>query len=95
MSVLLELHQLRVLDMSYEKNAHPFEMPHPSRTHIAKLLNSESCLVHLAVLDISGERKMKLNALHTVVESCQQCVILFLAKCSTFHISTSVFKLEM
>jgi len=59
-SVLLELHQLRVLDMSYEKNAHPFEMPHPSRTHIARLLNSKSCLVHLAVLDISGEQKMKL-----------------------------------
>lgn len=54
-SVLLELYQLRVLDMSYEKNAHPFETPHPSRTHIARLLNSKSCLVHLAVLDISGE----------------------------------------
>jgi hypothetical protein len=48
-----------LLDMSYEKNAHPFEMPHPSQTHIAKLLNSNSCLVHLAILDISGEQTVK------------------------------------
>jgi hypothetical protein len=74
-SVLLELHQLRVLDMSYEKNANPFEIPHPSRTHIAEFLNSESCLVHLAVLDISGEQKIEtVTELHAVARSCQQCV---------------------
>lgn len=59
-SVLLELHQLRVLDMSYEKNAHHFEIPHSSRTHIAEFLNSKSSLVHLTVLDISGEQKIKI-----------------------------------
>lgn len=95
-SVLLELHQLRVLDMSYEKNANPFEIPHPSRTHIAEFLNSKSCLVHLAVLDISGEQKIETaTKLHTVAGCCQQCVSLVLVKCSTYHSSNYVFKLKM
>jgi hypothetical protein len=58
--VLLELHQLRVLDISDEKDAHPFEMFHPTQTCIAEFLKSEGCMMHLTLLDISGEPKVTL-----------------------------------
>jgi hypothetical protein len=63
--VLLELHQLRVLDISDEKDAHPFEMFHPTQTCIAEFLKSESCMMHLALLDISGESKVTVLFPHT------------------------------
>lgn len=56
--ILLELHQLRVLDISDEKDAHPFEMFHPTRTCIAEFLKSEGCMMHLTFLDISGESRV-------------------------------------
>lgn len=56
--VLLELHQLRVLDISDEKDAHPFEMFHPSRKHITDFLSSEGCMTHMTILDISGELRL-------------------------------------
>ncbi|PNF20924.1 zyg-11-like protein B [Cryptotermes secundus] len=58
--VLLELHQLRVLDISDEKDAHPFEMFHPTRTCIAEFLKSEGCMVHLTLLDISGKDEISI-----------------------------------
>lgn len=57
--VLIELHQLRVLDISDEKEAHPFDMLQPSRTHIAEFLKVEVSMRHLTILDISGESKLQ------------------------------------
>ncbi|XP_069693619.1 protein zyg-11 homolog B-like isoform X2 [Periplaneta americana] len=67
--VLLELHQLRVLDISDEKDAHPFEMFHPSQTRISDLLKSEGCLLHLTTLDISGKDEINITELRHFIAS--------------------------
>lgn len=68
--VLLELHQLRVLDISDEKDAHPFEMLHPSRKHISEFLTLEDSMMHLSILDISGESEgAVITKLHMGIES--------------------------
>ena len=59
--VLLELHQLRVLDISEENDAHPFEMFHPSRTRISELLKTMDSLQHLTSLDISGKYNIRVR----------------------------------
>ena len=69
--VLLELHQLRVLDISDEKDAHPFEMFHPSRTRISELLKTDGCLQHLTNLDISGKYKYTMVCLKIFIDSYQ------------------------
>jgi hypothetical protein len=61
-----------VLDISDEKDAHPFEMLQPSRSHIAEFLKEEDSMQHLTSLDISGESKIAvLTKLHMNVESYQ------------------------
>jgi len=59
-------------------------------TELKMLFGAPGCSRHLWWAETET-----VNELHTVVESCLQRVTLFLTKCSTFHISTSFFKLEM
>lgn len=53
-SVLLELNELRTLDISDEKDSYTFEMFAPVRTKINDLLQAVHCMPHLTSLDISG-----------------------------------------
>ncbi|XP_066996742.1 protein zyg-11 homolog B isoform X2 [Anabrus simplex] len=53
--VILELHQLRVLDMSDEKDNHPFDMFTPMRSKVTDFLRAVDKVPHLTSLDISGK----------------------------------------
>lgn len=54
-SVLLELNELRHLDISDEKDAHAFEVFAPARPKITDFLKAVHCMPHLTTLDLSGE----------------------------------------
>ncbi|XP_015602670.1 protein zyg-11 homolog B isoform X3 [Cephus cinctus] len=58
-SVLLELNELRSLDISDEKDSYAFEMFAPVRSKITDLLRAVNCMPHLASLDISGRRPLQ------------------------------------
>ncbi|EFN78345.1 protein zyg-11 homolog B isoform X2 [Harpegnathos saltator] len=53
--VLLELNELRHLDISDEKDAHAFEMFAPARLKITDFLRALHCMPHLTTLDLSGK----------------------------------------
>ncbi|XP_021927398.1 protein zyg-11 homolog B-like isoform X2 [Zootermopsis nevadensis] len=74
--VLIELHQLRVLDISDEKEAHPFDMLQPSRTHIAEFLKVEVSMRHLTILDISGKDEISISTLRSFLECHRQLTFL-------------------
>ncbi|XP_043289937.1 protein zyg-11 homolog B-like isoform X2 [Venturia canescens] len=54
-SVLVELNELRTLDISDEKDSYNFEMFAPVRSKITDLLKTTDCMPHLTSLDISGK----------------------------------------
>ncbi|XP_032679969.1 protein zyg-11 homolog B-like isoform X1 [Odontomachus brunneus] len=53
--VLLELNELRHLDISDEKDAHAFEVFAPARPKITDFLRALHCMPHLTTLDLSGK----------------------------------------
>lgn len=54
--VLLELNELRHLDISDEKDPHGFEVFAPAKPKITDFLKTLDCMPHLATLDLSGEQ---------------------------------------
>ncbi|XP_008201802.1 protein zyg-11 homolog B isoform X1 [Nasonia vitripennis] len=54
-SVLLELNELRNLDISDERDAYVFEVFAPVRSKITDLLKATDCMPHLKSLDVSGK----------------------------------------
>ncbi|XP_058805483.1 protein zyg-11 homolog B isoform X1 [Phymastichus coffea] len=54
-SVLLELNELRTLDISDERDTHVFEVFAPIRSKITDLLKAIDCMPYLQSLDISGK----------------------------------------
>ncbi|XP_014203818.1 protein zyg-11 homolog B [Copidosoma floridanum] len=54
-SVLLELNELRHLDISDERDAYVFEVFAPVRSKITDLLKATDCMPHLISLDASGK----------------------------------------
>ncbi|KAL7289258.1 hypothetical protein TKK_0017195 [Trichogramma kaykai] len=54
-SVLLELNELRTLDISDERDTYRFEVFAPVRSKITELLKATECMPHLRSLDISGK----------------------------------------
>lgn len=54
-SVLLELNELRHLDISDEKDAHAFEVFAPAKPKITDFLRAVHCMPYLTTLDLSGE----------------------------------------
>lgn len=64
--ILLELHQLQHLDISDEKDHHPFDLLEPNSSSISELFKPE-CLPHLKYLDISGAERVDEEALAAFV----------------------------
>jgi Zyg-11 family protein len=58
-SVLLELNELRNLDISDERDLYVFEVFAPIRSKITDLLKATDCMPHLVSLDISGNNRIK------------------------------------
>lgn len=54
--VLLELNELRHLDISDEKDPHGFEVFAPAKPQITDFLRTLDCMPHLTTLDLSGKR---------------------------------------
>lgn len=54
-SVLLELSELRHLDISDERDTYVFEVFPPIRSKITELLKATHCMPHLQSLDVSGK----------------------------------------
>uniref|UniRef100_T1J5A3 Uncharacterized protein n=1 Tax=Strigamia maritima TaxID=126957 RepID=T1J5A3_STRMM len=59
-SIICELHQLRHLDISDDRDEHPFERLSQFRCRISELLQRHTCLPHLKSLDISGKEGIEL-----------------------------------
>ncbi|XP_012216425.1 protein zyg-11 homolog B-like isoform X2 [Linepithema humile] len=53
--VLLELNELRHLDISHEKDPYGFEMFAPARPKITDFLRALNCMPYLTTLDLSGK----------------------------------------
>lgn len=53
--VLLELNELRNLDISDEKDTYAFEMFAPKKQKIGDFLKAVHCMPHLTSLDLSGK----------------------------------------
>lgn len=56
-SVLLELNELRNLDISDERDLYVFEVFAPVRSKITDLLKATDCMPHLKSLDVSGNER--------------------------------------
>ena len=59
-SVLVELNELRNLDISDERDSYTFDMFAPARSKITDLLKTVKCMPHLISLDISGNLFIKI-----------------------------------
>lgn len=68
-SVLLELNELRNLDISDERDSYTFEMFAPVRSKVTDLLRAIHCMPHLASLDISGKDEIDVNDLKEFIKS--------------------------
>ncbi|XP_048509756.1 protein zyg-11 homolog B-like isoform X2 [Athalia rosae] len=67
--VLLELNELRNLDISDERDSFPFEMFVPARSKITDLLKAKHCMPYLASLDISGKDQIDAKDLRAFVKA--------------------------
>lgn len=68
-SVLLELNELRNLDISDERDVYTFEMFAPVRSKVTDLLRAIHCMPHLASLDISGKDEIEIKDLKEFIKS--------------------------
>lgn len=68
-SVLLELNELRNLDISDERDSYTFEMFAPVRSKITDLLRATHCMPYLSSLDISGKDEIEVNDLKEFVQA--------------------------
>lgn len=68
-SVLLELNELRNLDISDERDSYTFEMFAPVRSKITDLLRAINCMPYLSSLDISGKDEIEVKDLKEFVKA--------------------------
>lgn len=66
--VLLELNGLRTLDISEERENHPFEVFGPTRSKANDLLKATDALPDLIHLDISGKDEVDATELHNFIK---------------------------
>ncbi|KAK7864900.1 hypothetical protein R5R35_001989 [Gryllus longicercus] len=66
--VVLDLHLLRVLDMSDEKDTHPFEIFTPVHSKVAYFLKAIDRVPHLTSLDISGKDDINATELRSFLQ---------------------------
>ncbi|XP_012283903.1 protein zyg-11 homolog B [Orussus abietinus] len=76
MSVLLELNELRILDISDERDSYAFEMFAPVRSKITDLLKAAHCMPHLFSLDISGKDEIDAQDLKKFLKAHRQLTFL-------------------
>lgn len=67
--VLLELNELRHLDISDEKDTHAFEVFAPARPKITDFLRTLDCMPHLTTLDLSGKDDINSKDLKNFIAS--------------------------
>ncbi|XP_015119052.1 protein zyg-11 homolog B isoform X1 [Diachasma alloeum] len=68
-SVLLDLNELRHLDISDERDAYTFEMFAPVRSKITDLLRTVHCMPYLTSLDISGKDEIEVKDLKDFIKA--------------------------
>ncbi|XP_011312713.1 protein zyg-11 homolog B isoform X2 [Fopius arisanus] len=68
-SVLLELNELRHLDISDERDSYTFEMFAPIRSKITDVLRTVNCMPYLTSLDISGKDEIEVRDLKEFIKS--------------------------
>lgn len=84
-SVLLELNQLRSLDISDEKDTHAFDVFAPARQNITELLKAIECMPHLVSLDLSGRDEIDAKDLRDFIKAHPHLRFLGLVHCDACY----------
>nr|CAD7266549.1 unnamed protein product [Timema shepardi] len=83
--VLLDLHELRLLDVSDEKDNHPFGMFTPARSKVTDFLRAVDKVPHLTSLDISGKEDISSSELRQFIHHHPQLKFLGLTHSEVCH----------
>nr|CAD7579122.1 unnamed protein product [Timema californicum] len=83
--VLLDLHELRLLDVSDEKDNHPFGMFTPAHSKVTDFLRAVDKVPHLTSLDISGKEDISSSELRQFIHHHPQLKFLGLTHSEVCH----------
>ncbi|XP_047361146.1 protein zyg-11 homolog B-like isoform X1 [Vespa velutina] len=83
--VLLELNELRNLDISDEKDTYAFEMFAPKKQKIGDFLKAVHCMPHLTSLDLSGKDEINAKDLKEFIKAHPQLKFLGLVHSDTCY----------